>query len=304
LIPAVRITLPHFSISAATCAPNSVGLIVSGAAAVGEACPHAVIGEALVRLAIEPLDDLDGRAFRRAEPHPALRRVAQHGLAHARHIRQRRPARPNSDAENPQSPRSDVLDRRRDRIEHEVDMPGEQIGECRRAAAIRHMEQIDPSHRFEQLAVKMRRAADAGRRHQELAGIGLGIGDQLRDRPDRKRRPHHHDTGAVHHSGDRRDVTKHVEAQVRIEPGAEGVHRGDHEQRMAVCRGADHRFGRKVAAGAGSIFHDEWLPQARREPIGDNARQQIRRAARRGADQELHRPCRVVLRPSLGRDGG
>src|SRR5262249_21377120 len=33
LIPAARITLPHFSVSAATCAPNCVGLITSGAGA-------------------------------------------------------------------------------------------------------------------------------------------------------------------------------------------------------------------------------------------------------------------------------
>jgi hypothetical protein len=182
-------------------------------------------------------------------------------------------------------------------------MPGEEIGEGRRAAAIGHMEQIDSGHRFEQLAVKMRRAADTGRRHQELARIGLGKGDQLRDRLHRSRRFDHHHAGAVHHPGDRRDVANDVEAQIVVEPGAEGIHRGDHEQRVAVRGSADHRFGREIAAGAGTIVDDERMAQPGRQPIGDDAREQIGRAAGSRADDEPHRPRRIALRVRRRHDG-
>jgi hypothetical protein len=37
---------------------------------------------------------------------------------------------------------------------------------------------------------------------------------------------------------------------------------------MAIGRSADHRFGREVAAGAGTIVDDDRLPEARRQPIG------------------------------------
>ena len=46
-------------------------------------------------------------------------------------------------------------------------------------AAIRHVHHIGAGHHLEQLAVDMRRAADAGRRHIDFAGIGLGVGNEL-----------------------------------------------------------------------------------------------------------------------------
>src|SRR5262245_45008083 len=52
----------------------------------------------------------------------------------------------------------------------------------RRDAAIRHVDQIDASHHFEQLARHVGRASDAAGRHVDLAGIGFGMGNELGNR--------------------------------------------------------------------------------------------------------------------------
>ena len=49
-------------------------------------------------------------------------------------------------------------------------------------AAIGHVQHVDAGHHLEQLAGHMRRGPIAGRRHGELARIGLGVGDQRGDR--------------------------------------------------------------------------------------------------------------------------
>ena len=62
-------------------------------------------------------------------------------------------------------------------------------------AAIRHVDHVDAGHHLEQLAGHMGRGPVAGRRHVELARIGLGIGDELGNRLGRNRWIHHHDVG-------------------------------------------------------------------------------------------------------------
>jgi len=49
----------------------------------------------------------------------------------------------------------------------------------RPAATRRHTDQVDTGHHFEQFAVNVGSAADAGVRYVDLARIGPGIGDEL-----------------------------------------------------------------------------------------------------------------------------
>jgi hypothetical protein len=49
-----------------------------------------------------------------------------------------------------------------------------------------HWDQLNSGHRHEQFASQMNRASNAGCGHIDLAGIGLGIGDEVRDSFGRK----------------------------------------------------------------------------------------------------------------------
>ncbi len=62
----------------------------------------------------------------------------------------------------------------------DVDAAGADIDHRRAAAAIGHVQHLDAGHHLHQLAGQMRRAAVAGRRKRQLAGIGLATGDHVR----------------------------------------------------------------------------------------------------------------------------
>ena len=57
----------------------------------------------------------------------------------------------------------------------------QQVADRRRLAAVGHVHHAGAGHRLEQLAGKMSGAAVARRCHVDLAGIGLGVGDELDD---------------------------------------------------------------------------------------------------------------------------
>ena len=71
--------------------------------------------------------------------------------------------------------------------EHDLHLSAEQIGQRGRRAAIGHVHHVDAGHHLEQLAGHVREPADAGRRHVDLARIGLGVGDELGNRLGRNR---------------------------------------------------------------------------------------------------------------------
>ena len=71
----------------------------------------------------------------------------------------------------------------------------------------------------------------------DLAGIGLGIGDELGNRLGRKRWIHHHDVRRAHDACDRRDVADEIEIELVVERRVDRVRRTDQEKRIAV-RGA------------------------------------------------------------------
>jgi len=52
-------------------------------------------------------------------------------------------------------------------------MSGEQIGQCRTGAAVRHVNQIDARHHLEPFAGHMAYATVANRGHADLAGLAL-----------------------------------------------------------------------------------------------------------------------------------
>src|SRR5215471_2955906 len=117
----------------------------------------------------------------------------------------------------------------------------------------------------------MGRAYDDARRKVDLARISLGISDELGDRPGRNRWMHQHDVGHDHNAGDRRDVTDEIEVELVIERRVDRVGRVDQEERIAI-RGRTHdRLRGDIAAGARSVFYDKLLTKSLREPLADQA---------------------------------
>ena len=120
--------------------------------------------------------------------------------------------------------------------EHDLHLSAEQVGQRGRRAAIGHMHHVDAGHHLEQLAGHMRRAPVAGRRHVDLARVGLGVGDELGNGLGRNRRIHLHDVGHAHDARDRRDVADEIEIELVVERRVDRVAATDQEQRVAVRR--------------------------------------------------------------------
>ena len=85
-----------------------------------------------------------------------------------------------ADGERAQLARIDLGQHRRELDEHHIDPAAKEVGQRRRAAFVRHVDDVDPRHRFEQFAGKMRTGAIALRGKIELVRMRLGKGDQLR----------------------------------------------------------------------------------------------------------------------------
>src|SRR5262249_16524936 len=64
--------------------------------------------------------------------------------------------------------------------------------------------------------------------------------------------------------------------------------------RMAVRGRTRDRLGGDVARSARSVLNDEWLAKALRQPLTDQAREDVGRAAGRNADNDAHRPRQVA----------
>src|SRR5215831_1193549 len=79
-----------------------------------------------------------------------------------------------------------------------------------------HMNHINASHHLEQLASYMGSGAVAGGGHVDLAEVGLGIGDELGDRLDRKRWIDLHDERFARDPCDRHDVTNEIETELFV----------------------------------------------------------------------------------------
>src|SRR5215467_12596657 len=71
---------------------------------------------------------------------------------------------------------------------------------------------------------------------------------------------------------------------------------------MAVGGRTRHCLGGDVARSTRPVLNDEWLAETLRQPLTNQAREDVRRAARGKADDDSHGPRRIGLRPCNSRD--
>src|SRR6516165_2159555 len=110
-------------------------------------------------------------------------------------------------------------------------------------------------------------SSDTSRCHVELAGIGLGVGDKLRNRLDRYRWIHLHNEGLTMKARDWRDVVDQIEIELVVERGVDRVDRSGDKERVSIRRRTHDRLGADIARRARPILDDKLLPEALRQPL-------------------------------------
>ena len=98
------------------------------------------------------------------------------------------------------------------------------------------------------------------------------------------------------HQRDGGEVLHGVERQLRVEPGAGGVARVGHEQRVAVGCGLRDDLGSDVATGAATVVDHHRLAQRLGELLSDDARGDVGAAAGGEGDHHADGLRRVALR--------
>ena len=184
--------------------------------------------------------------------------------------------------------------------EEEVDISGRDVGNGGRAAAIRHVDHLQPA-RFggQEFRAELVGRTEAGRGIAHLAGVGLGVGDEFRN--GLERRVHAHDQRHRHADqiADRHQLLVEVEGDLRARhdrTDRELAHDADADG-VAVGRRLRDGFQRDEAAGAGLVVDDDGVAVLALDGVGRDAGGDVGGAARRIADQDLDRLPGHPLRP-------
>ena len=117
------------------------------------------------------------------------------------------------------------------------------------------------------------------RRSIDLARIGFGVSNELRNRFGRKRWIDHHDVGNAHDSRDRREVADEIEIKFFIECRVDRARGRDKENRVAIGRRIDNGLGGEVGGRTWPVFDNERLSKVIGQPLAHQARGDVVAAA-------------------------
>ena len=174
-------------------------------------------------------------------------------------------------------------------------MAGDEILDGGRRATIRHVHEIDAGDLLELLAHDVAGGAVALRGVGELAGVGLGMGDELAHRLGGHVGMHDQDVGRRDDVGDRREILDPVIRQLGDQVMQDGVGRVHaDEQRVAVGRRFRRGFRRDRSGAAGAVL-DHGDLAALAELLRQRAGDEVGDAAGRGRDDDLDRLARIGL---------
>ena len=216
--------------------------------------------------------------------------------AMARHVGRLARARAARHRQHADQAGARLRQRLRDRHEHRRDVPGDEVGERGRRAAIAHIGHFEAGALEKQRHQEIARAAGpAAAGIGELFFLRFHIGDEFRDGPRRKFRIHDQHLRRHAEQADRRKVLHRVVADLgdRGEDGDDG--RARPQQRVAIRGRAGDRLGREDAVAADAVFDHELLAERLAQARGGEPAHHVDIAARCERHQHLHRP----LRPSL-----
>ena len=115
---------------------------------------------------------------------------------------------------------------------------------------------------------------------------------------------HQQDKGPAEQARDRRDVAEKTEIEIVVKRGVDRVRRTDQQEGIAVRGRAHDDLRCDIAARAGPVLDDELLPEALRQPLTDQTRENVVRTAGGKTDDDPWRPRRVGVSASEARYGG
>ncbi len=161
-------------------------------------------------------------------------------------------------------------------------MAAEQRRERGPAAGIGHMQDVGPAQVLEPFGGEMGRPAEAAARIGILAGRGAHERDQLGHARRGDIGTHHQHIGKRAHQRYRVEVAHRIETQIaaQMRKQRRGGTRRD-QQRVAVGRGLGGERRAGGAGGARRILDDDRPVPALCESLGNHARDNVGRAARR-----------------------
>ena len=114
-------------------------------------------------------------------------------------------------------------------------------------------------------------------------------------------RIHQHDVGLAADARDRRDVSDEIEIELVEERRGDRVRRSDQQKRIAVCGRPHDRLGSDAVAASRPVLDDEWLAEPLRQPLAQQACEDVAGNAGGIGDHHAHRPRRIGLRQSEAR---
>ena len=180
-------------------------------------------------------------------------------------------------------------------------MPAVEIRKSGVRALIWHMHDVGQARELlEQLGAQMRRRARARRAVGELAGIDLGVGDQLLQRVDGQACVHHERRDRHRGDGDWREILDRIVGLRAHDHGTDDkLAGGAGEQRVAVRLGARDRGGRDDPATAALVL-DDTVAELRLDLLGPQARDHVHHAAGRARHDQPDRLFRVSALRACG----
>src|SRR5215469_14992170 len=102
-------------------------------------------------------------------------------------------------------------------LKHDLHLSADQVGQCGRQAAIRHMDHIDFRHDLEQFGGHVGHGANAGRSEVDLARIRFGVSNKFGDCLGWKRRGYHQDMRATGDTSNRCDIAQKNKIELVVE---------------------------------------------------------------------------------------
>ena len=173
------------------------------------------------------------------------------------------------------------MGQRRDRIgEHDLYLARDQIGHCKRGAAIGNMRHPDPGLAVEQLGEEMIGGADTRRAVVQFAGLAFGERYELLHGFDAKLRIDHHDVRIGGGHRDRREILQRIVRQLFIDGGVDRDRSGlAEQQRVAVGLGFVDEIGADDRTGTAAVLDHDRLPDRLADPFGNDARDRVGAAA-------------------------
>ena len=191
-------------------------------------------------------------------------------------------------------------------VRHKSQAVAHEVGDRGAGSLVWYVQQLDAGHRRELLDEQVLGGAVTGRAERHLAGLLLGLPDEVLHRFDlgcRVDDEHLRDRG---HAGHRLEVLQRPVFDDRRLQRRGDRHRAApaHEQRIAVGRLRRHVVGADGAAGAGTIVDHHGLAERRVQALAQQPHERVGPLARRKRHDELDRMGRIHLRVRRGRRDG